>query len=277
MKVRRPKLDFSDSSPVWCKSREFSQFYNAGSLVTPYLEPFLNKVMLQAAKALGASAPDAKLKKDIEIFVQQESNHYRMHRAYNEMLTRAGYDQLAGFEQLMREEFDRMFKSNSLRFNVSYSQGFETFGPVFAGVWLDQLDDILEGADTAVVNLWKWHWMEEYEHRTVCHDVYLRLFGRRWNSYFYRVYGFFYAFFHLGSFQDKVANYLLAKDRDTLSPEEVRQSKKNARRIKNRVLFAALPGFALALLPFYNPERLAQPKRYSAFQGYIEGEFGIRS
>lgn len=49
--------------------------------------------------------------------------------------------------------------------------------------------------------MWRWHLAEEFEHRTVCSDVYYELSGLNpVAAYFYRVYGYFYAIAHLGRF-----------------------------------------------------------------------------
>src|SRR3546814_7755941 len=69
--------------------------------------------------------------------------------------------------------------------------------------------------------MWRWHLAEEFEHRTVCFDVYEELSGLNPVSrYFYRLYGYFYAIIHLGRFQSMVAKKLIEHDRATMTPEE---------------------------------------------------------
>src|SRR3546814_12853539 len=73
--------------------------------------------------------------------------------------------------------------------------------------------------------MWRWHLAEEFEHRTVCFDVYEELSGLNPVSrYFYRLYSYFYAIIHLGRFQSMVAKKLIEHDRATLTPEEVEES-----------------------------------------------------
>jgi len=178
MRVRKPDVDFSQTSARWAPHGEFAQQMNASSLWIPHLERFLNRVMSQANAKLDASNPrHARLKADIRTFIRQEGNHTALHAAFNAILPRAGYD-IAHFERHFEAEFKRLLATKSFKFLCAYCEGFETLGPPMALVWLDEIEDLIGNADQNVVTLWKWHLMEEYEHRTVCHDV-ARMFRRR--------------------------------------------------------------------------------------------------
>ena len=52
MRVRQPKFDFSNTRAHWAVSPEFAQLQNATSIIIPYLERFLNKVMGKARQAI---------------------------------------------------------------------------------------------------------------------------------------------------------------------------------------------------------------------------------
>lgn len=93
MHVRKPDVDFSQTSARWAPHGEFAQQMNASSLWIPHLERFLNRVMSQANAKLDASNPrHARLKADIRTFIRQEGNHTALHAAFNAILPRAGYD-----------------------------------------------------------------------------------------------------------------------------------------------------------------------------------------
>lgn len=52
--------------------------------------------------------------------------------------------------------------------------------------------------------MWRWHLAEEFEHRTVCSDVYHQLSGMNpVFTYFYRLYGYIFALIHLGGFPNR--------------------------------------------------------------------------
>lgn len=78
------------------------------------------------------------------------------------------------------------------------------------------MEDHLNGAHREVVRLWRWHLLEAYEHRHVCHDVFHAITG----SYFLRVCGLVYQLIHLGGFTSKVRRHLHARVRKSMSSAE---------------------------------------------------------
>jgi predicted metal-dependent hydrolase len=268
MKVRRPEFDFSDTPPHWCAVPEFAQGMNAASLWIPYLERFLNRVLAKALKTLDPENPETeRIKADGRMFIRQESNHYTTHEAFNTILARNGYD-LAELEQLFEREFERLFSTKSLAFLTAYCEGFETLGPPHALVWLDEIEDLLQGARPEVVGLWKWHLMEEYEHRTVCHDVFHAIHG----GYFMRLYGFFFQLWHLRGFTQKVAKVLQTKDEAIMSHEEIALSRQRRKQVNKQIGRLILPLLLQVLSPFYNPRRSPEPKAYRRHMAAVEAK-----
>src|SRR3546814_12194773 len=92
-------------------------------------------------------------------------------------------------------------------------------------LYFEDYNELLENADPEPTNMWRWHLAEEFEHRTVCFDVYEELSGLNPVSrYFYRLYGYFYAIIHLGRFQSMLATKLIEHDRATMTPEADEES-----------------------------------------------------
>ena len=273
MKVRRPDLDFSSTPARWSPDGEFAQATNASSLWIPSLERFLNRVL---ARVLTQYRDDprmtAKLREEVRIFIRQESNHTAIHDSFNAILTREGYD-TAPLIQHFEAEFERLMQTRSLAFLTAYCEGFETFGPPAALAWLDQMDDILVGARPEVVDLWKWHLLEEYEHRTVCHDVFHLVHG----GYFLRLYGFFYQMVHLGGFTRKVREHLLAVDRATMTPEELEISRKREKKASRAQLMRFLPRLFSVLSPFYTPYNSPEPRGWKSYRDKIEADIARAS
>jgi len=254
MKVRKPNFDYATSLPHWCKSNPgFSQLQNLGSLMLPYLEPYLNTVMRRAQVKLD---PEHPLNADIALFCKQEAMHYLQHGAYNEKLREAGYARLPEIEKRYEDHFQRLLDQKSLKYNCAYCLGFETIGPVATAMWFEGLDDFLEGADPAVVGLWKWHLAEEYEHRTVAFDVYQTLFG----GYFYRVYGLYAFMRDWRAFNREFLKYLLTEDGKKMSADEIALSREQLAAFKKRQSRFSLPRLLRTLSPFYNPRKLTPPK-----------------
>lgn len=258
MIARKPRIDFGDALPHWAGGNiEFAQALNAGSTTLPHLEPYLNKVMDMAAAKL---SDNPELVRDIKWFKAQEGNHYREHKLFNKALS-ARYPGLRKYEEELACDFQSFLASRSLRYNIAYSEGFESTGIVYAEFFFEHIDDLLVDADPRLIKLWRWHLAEEVEHRCVCHDAYAALYG----NYFYRLYGFFASFFHIGGYVKKVTEHLLEVDRATMSPEDVRQSRKKAVAYRRRFLKFAIPRLARIFSPFYDPRKIAEPKAIRPF------------
>lgn len=251
MKARNPRIDFKEAMPHWSDNHEFAQLTNGGSVTLPYLEPYLNKVMATASKQL-SHRPD--LQADIATFMEQEGHHYRQHKLFNKVLAER-YPALAALEREMKEDYDRFLATKSLKFNTAYCEGFECQGVIYGQFFFEGIDDLLANSDPKVTRLWQWHLAEEFEHKTVCYDVFHALYG----GYFTRLYGLFYAMKHLGGFTKRAAAILLEEDRKGMSPAELKVSKAREKAFRKRQGAYMLPQLLKVLSPFYNPRRRPQP------------------
>lgn len=265
MRARRPDFDFSDTTAHWAKIPEFAHFLNSASVSFPYLERFLNRTMAKVATTLsGDDARTIKLKKDIQIFIRQEANHYSLHERFNAIMPRSGYD-ISAIEAYIESEYERLWNTKSFAFCVAYCEGFETLGPPFAHIMLDMADDLFAGADPEVVALWKWHLMEEFEHRTVCYDAFAAVHG----GYFLRIYAFFYQMRHLGKMSAMARKLMIEQDRAGMTPAEVEESKKRAKQV-GKSLRGGIFRIFRALSPWYSPHPIPEPKRFRSFMAEIE-------
>jgi uncharacterized protein len=256
MKVRKPSYDYSACLPRWCKTYpEYSQVINIASLTLPYLEPYLNTVM---RRAQGKLAPEHPLNADISLFCKQEAAHYLQHDAYNEALRKAGYPRLPEFEERFRAHFDRLLNERSLKFNLAYSLGFESIGPIYAEWWFEQTDDVMAGADPSVVNLWKWHLAEEFEHRNVVYDVYRALYGGLLGSYVYRIYGLTSFLRDLSTINGAAVKYMLIEDSKQMTPEQQVKSRERFAEIRKRESAFVRSRLIRVMSPFYTPHKLRE-------------------
>jgi uncharacterized protein len=175
MKVRIPKMDFSQIPVHWAPNPEFAQSYNAFSTVPAHIEPFLVKVMIAAKKVLDPK--HAQLHREMEVFIKQEVQHCKLHLAFNKHLVDSGYAVMLPIEAEYKADYDDYLKARSLRFNIAYAEGFESMGCAAAQVFFEDLDEFLDGADDRAADLWRWHLAEEFEHREVCFQLYKALYG----------------------------------------------------------------------------------------------------
>lgn len=268
--IRNPMFDFSKTRPSWARSIEFAHMFNGMSMLFPPLERYLNRVMIMArAKITGTDPESVRIREDIDLFVRQEGVHYTIHSQFNKMLEDGGFPKLPDFETQMEQEYRDFLKTKSLRFLTGYCEGFEILGPIYAKIWLDEIDDLFEGADPEAVAMWKWHISEEFEHRTVCFDVYNKLFG----GYFYRLYAMHCSHKHQGTFIAKVMGYMLKQEWSKMTEAEVAASKKRLKAISRRIKWLALPRVLRVYLPWYTPRKAAMPGNLKATIDAIESTY----
>ncbi len=264
MQVRYPRLDFSDIQPHWAPNKEFAQQYNAFSLVPAYIEPYLVKVMMQARKELDP-VKHKDLIREVDIFIKQEVQHCKRHLDFNKRM-HAHYPGMLPIEKEYEADYARFLKEKSLRYNCAYAEGFEAMGSTAAQFIFTQIDDLLEGADQRVVDLWKWHLAEEFEHREITFLVYEALFAKGpFLGYFHRVRGAIDAVKHIRGYVQRMAAHLLEEDRKGMTPEQIEQSKARAAIYTKRVKAFNLPRLIRVLLPFYNPKRKRVPPGLEAY------------
>lgn len=267
MHVRLPKIDWADVRPDWCPNREFAHDRNASSTIPSYVEPYLIQVMQQAKKILPVS--ETRLHREVDLFIAQESQHFRQHNGFNRRV-RAVYPGIAAYEDELKRDLDDFLASRSLKFNLAYSEGFETLGPPAAKMWFEKSDEWLVGADYEAVALWKWHMAEEFEHRDVCYRLFRALYakslwGRFANGWLYRVYGVWTAVTHLGRYTKRVRAYMIDADRTIMNEAAIKRSRANLKAVALHSARNMLPALIEALSPFYNPARKPAPIGLDAY------------
>jgi len=269
VRARMPSFDFSRVTGRWVtRAPEFGQFLNANSIVIPHLERFLNRVMARARAAIPDDmGRNTQVREDISIFIKQESCHHTIHGGFNDRLLADGYDRLPEFDRMIAAHYERLLATKSLPFLVAYCEGFESMLPPIASGWFDgSMDDIFKDAEPNAVAMWRWHMMEEFEHRTVCHDV-LTALGC---GYFRRLWGYLYQVVAFQWMNAKVFRYLLAVDRSSMSAEEVAQSKVAARRSVIGFFKPVLTGMFIVLKPSYSPRKVKIPPHWADARDEIE-------
>lgn len=250
---RRPLMDFTGVPAHWCKSLEFGAFWVAGSTGTPAVEPYLNQVLAQAKPML--KPRDQHLKADIDLFIKQETEHYKIHNAYNAELNKT-YPFLIDGYNAKRADYKRFLATKSHKFNCAYSAAFETMALSLAVFMFDHADEYLEGCDQRTLNMWKWHLGEEYEHRAVCHEVYGAVYG----DYFTRVRMILFAYRHLGGHNKRIYAQIMAQERAAMRAAEVAESLRREREMFRKLKAFQLPRLLKLMIPAYNPGAATAPR-----------------
>jgi predicted metal-dependent hydrolase len=223
MQVRYPDFDFSTASPHWGDHPEAVAVINAGAVIPAAIERYMIRVMRQAKKLLDPVA-DADLLADVELFNKQEGQHHKLHAAYLVMLRDGGYPRIGEYEAAFAADLDGFLATRSLDWNLAYSEAFESTGAAMANAWVDGHIQAMCGDHGSVpMQLWMWHLAEEFEHRSVVHDVLHRLYGDE-EAFALRTAGAKFGRRHFGEHTAAAAAYLSSVDREGMSPEDAATS-----------------------------------------------------
>lgn len=193
----------------WRKGdRKVTHFYNALSIFFPEGERFF----IHAVRHFRSQITDPELREAVTAFIGQEAMHGREHTDYNNAMTQAGLpaDRLEGVVVSLLEDIKRRTPA---QLQLSVTIALEHLTAILADALLTH-PDWIERSDSHYRSLWRWHALEETEHKAVAFDVYDRIFGRGFRAYAVRCAG------HLGAnaiFWPMVLAFhirLIAADRD---------------------------------------------------------------
>ena len=140
-------------------------FYNALSVTFPQGERFF----IEAVRHY-RDRTSGKLQAQIKAFTQQESVHSREHVAFNRQITDHGYD-ISAMEERERKliEIDKRFPP---AMQLAATAALEHFTAIMAHAVLANPGH-MDGAKSEAARLWRWHAMEEIEHKAVAYDTYI--------------------------------------------------------------------------------------------------------
>ena len=145
--------------------------YNALSITFPKGEAFF----VESVRAFRDDAPP-ELAAEIKAFTTQEVMHSREHVQFNKRAVEAGYD----FAPL-EERVDKRLAETRDRppiINLAATMALEHFTAIVANQLLGNPRH-LEKADPESAALWRWHSIEEIEHKGVAYDTWLHA-TRHW-------------------------------------------------------------------------------------------------
>lgn len=148
-----------------------NHYFNVQSLLFPEGERFF----IRSVRYFRDRVTDPVLQQQIAGFIGQEAMHGREHDAYNKALASAGY-RVDRMERSVRALLALTEKTSPPLMRLAMTAGLEHITAIGAE---DLLADerILEGADPEMARLWRWHALEETEHKAVAFDVYRTVAG----------------------------------------------------------------------------------------------------
>ena len=149
----------------WIKDPIANAWHNALSATFPRGEAFF----IESVKAFRDGTPP-RLQAEIRDFIKQEVNHSREHLAFNRAATDAGYD-LSRIDQHITQMLD-MTKGRPPVVNLAATMALEHFTAIMAHLLLSN-PELMDHAERDVAAMWRWHAVEEIEHKAVAYDTYL--------------------------------------------------------------------------------------------------------
>ena len=149
-------------------------FLNALSVTFPRGEAFF----IDAVKAHRDGAPP-KLEREIRAFVQQEVMHSREHVAFNKRIAETGYD-IAPLEQAVVDSLAKI-RGRPKIVDLAVTMALEHYTALLAHIMLKN-ESWWNGVDQEWADLWRWHSIEEIEHKGVAYDTWLHA-TRDWSRW----------------------------------------------------------------------------------------------
>lgn len=195
--VRKPKQEIlqptrrdlkfnlpAEKIATWNKdSVHLSHFMNTMSIVFPVGERFF----IQSVRNYRDQITDAELQKAVTGFIGQEAMHGREHEEYNEALY-ARAPSAKKFEDHIARLLAWTQKKLPKSAQLSATIALEHFTAIMADALLKN-PEMLEGTDPRFAALWRWHALEETEHKSVAFDVWETVMGRGPRAYIERTGG----------------------------------------------------------------------------------------
>lgn len=152
-------------------------FFNALSITFPKGEAFF----IDSVRAHREGAPP-RLEAEINAFIKQEIMHTREHVSFNKRVSDAGYD-VSRLEQKVQESLDQT-QGRPRILDLAVTMALEHYTAILAKFILE--DKMAFGqTDHELADMWRWHAIEEIEHKGVAYDTWLHATkdwsrGKRW-------------------------------------------------------------------------------------------------
>lgn len=244
MHADKMTVDFSKSPVSWHNENPVAAYFlNALSLTIPAGEAVFMSSLDQAAK----SSNSKNLKRDVKVFIKQESNHSKNHIDYNKWLAK-NYGFAPGFKKLVNRSL-KVFILHGDKHRLACTVALEFLTYVFSRIILQ--NRILEGADEQMNRFWTWHSVEEIEHKSIA----VRAFDELDGSYLRRLFALAAVIPALSSLL-VVGMFQFMKEDRLLNARIARESWRFFV-TREKFLIKMFGYLCLYFIPFFRPEHLS--------------------
>ena len=177
LQIQPRRLDLSLPDPLprhWHSGDPFkTHFFNAMSVLFPDGERYF----IDSVRLFRAQIHDADLQQQIRGFIGQEGHHSREHLEYSQRLRDLGYD-IDALESRVKKRIRFVQRNFSAERQLAGTVAMEHFTAIMADLLLRE-PEWFDGAIEPMQTLWRWHALEETEHKAVAFDVYMQVCGDR--------------------------------------------------------------------------------------------------
>lgn len=151
-----------------------SAYHNALSITFPRGEAFF----VESVKAFRDGAP-SRLAQEIRAFIMQEVMHSREHVSFNSRISDAGYE-IDHLEQVVIDSLE-LTKGRPQILNLAVTMALEHYTAMMAHQMLSDPRSFA-GVDKDLADMWRWHALEEIEHKGVAYDTWMHA-TRDWTRF----------------------------------------------------------------------------------------------
>lgn len=168
IEARHPHFDVEqDLAELWANGDVFrTVFLNALSILFPEGERFF----IQSVRKFQDQITDPVLKEKVKLFVEQEGQHTREHKKYNNALAQRGYD-IEKLEAPVKRNIKLIKAVADDKRQLAITCAVEHITASLANAML-QNPQWFDDASPKMRALWQWHAIEEIEHKSVAYDVF---------------------------------------------------------------------------------------------------------
>lgn len=201
---------YKDSYPKYWFDNDVVKTYHANVLAA-YI-PYTEKFIINCVKAYRTKIKDPQLQSDVKAFIQQESYHTREHFKFLNKIVLPHYPKL----KVTRYKFFILLILTIVsgkKVRLAMTAAGEHFTSVISDLFLSS-PELFKGIDPTLAEFWRWHFIEEIEHKAVTFD----LLKEAKCGYFVRAYGFVLATLFYISGMLRPYLQMAYKDKLLLSP-----------------------------------------------------------
>ena len=173
-------LDTADLRSWHPEGPHVAHFFNALSIFFPAGEQFF----IDSVRHYRDRIDSPSLMRDVKGFVGQEAMHSREHRRYNAALARMGLP-IEELEAKVEQHLDTVRERTSPEEQLAVTIALEHFTAIMAHTVLSD-ERLLANAEPNMAAIWRWHAVEETEHKAVAYDVYCAVMGEGTSAYLRR-------------------------------------------------------------------------------------------